>query len=85
MIVADVVAEWASRHGRPCALHLSGPAGGDWSSADFSSGDWSSADLSRDASGRVDRPVIVMDAVEFCRAVSGRGPADGLLTTFVAF
>lgn len=27
-IVADVVAEWARRHGRPFTLHLSGPAGG---------------------------------------------------------
>lgn len=27
-IVADVVAEWAGRHGRPFELHLTGPAGG---------------------------------------------------------
>ena len=27
-IVADVVAEWARRHGRPFTLHLTGPAGG---------------------------------------------------------
>jgi len=27
-IVADVVAEWARRHGRPFTLTLSGPAGG---------------------------------------------------------
>jgi len=27
-IVADVVAEWAGRHGRPFTLHLTGPAGG---------------------------------------------------------
>ncbi|MHA6781496.1 maleylpyruvate isomerase family mycothiol-dependent enzyme [Pseudonocardia saturnea] len=27
-IVADVVAEWARRHGRPFRLHLTGPAGG---------------------------------------------------------
>lgn len=27
-VVADVVAEWARRHGRPFTLHLSGPAGG---------------------------------------------------------
>jgi uncharacterized protein (TIGR03083 family) len=30
VIVADVVREWASRHGRPCSLQLSGPAGGTW-------------------------------------------------------
>ncbi|TWF78915.1 uncharacterized protein (TIGR03083 family) [Pseudonocardia hierapolitana] len=31
-IVADVVAEWAGRHGQPYALTLTGPAGGRWSS-----------------------------------------------------
>ncbi|MCU1589374.1 MAG: hypothetical protein JWP11_630 [Frankiales bacterium] len=31
VIVADVVAEWAARHGQPCRLHLTGPAGGIWS------------------------------------------------------
>jgi uncharacterized protein (TIGR03083 family) len=31
LIVADVVAEWAGRHGRPCTLELTGPAGGHWS------------------------------------------------------
>jgi uncharacterized protein (TIGR03083 family) len=30
-IVADVVAEWAHRHGQPFRLHLGGPAGGDFS------------------------------------------------------
>lgn len=30
-IVADVVAEWASRHGAPYTLRLTGPAGGTWS------------------------------------------------------
>jgi uncharacterized protein (TIGR03083 family) len=29
-IVADVVAEWASRHGQPFTLTLTGPAGGHW-------------------------------------------------------
>jgi uncharacterized protein (TIGR03083 family) len=29
-IVADVVAEWAARHGRPHTLHLTGEAGGQW-------------------------------------------------------
>jgi uncharacterized protein (TIGR03083 family) len=32
VIVADVVAEWAHRHGRPYRLELTGPAGGRWSS-----------------------------------------------------
>jgi uncharacterized protein (TIGR03083 family) len=31
VLVADVVAEWAGRHGNPFSLHLTGPAGGTWS------------------------------------------------------
>jgi uncharacterized protein (TIGR03083 family) len=31
-IVADVVAEWARRHGQPFTLRLTGPAGGAWAS-----------------------------------------------------
>jgi uncharacterized cupin superfamily protein len=31
VIVADVVAEWARRHGQPYRLELTGPAGGSWS------------------------------------------------------
>jgi uncharacterized protein (TIGR03083 family) len=30
VLVADVVAEWAGRHGQPCTLTLTGPAGGTW-------------------------------------------------------
>ena len=66
VLVADVVAEWAARHGQPYTLRLTGPTGGEWSSG-------------------TGQPVIDMDAVDFCRAVSGRGPADGLLTTAVPF
>ena len=66
VLVADVVAEWAARHGQPYRLRLTGPAGGEW------------------ASDQQDR-LVEMDAIEFCRAVSGRGPADGLLTTQVPF
>lgn len=32
VIVADVVLEWAHRHGRPYRLELTGPAGGRWTS-----------------------------------------------------
>jgi hypothetical protein len=32
VIVTDVVAEWARRHGQPYRLELTGPAGGSWSS-----------------------------------------------------
>jgi uncharacterized protein (TIGR03083 family) len=65
-IVADVVAEWSDRHGRPSELTLTGPAGGHWSSG---SGGES----------------IEMDAVDFCRVLSGRGTGTGLLATAVPF
>jgi uncharacterized protein (TIGR03083 family) len=32
VLVADIVAEWARRHGQPYRLELTGPAGGSWSS-----------------------------------------------------
>ena len=31
VLVADVAMEWATRHGQPCTLELSGVAGGSWS------------------------------------------------------
>jgi hypothetical protein len=65
-LIADVVADWARRHGQPFVLRLDGQAGGS-----FSSGH--------------DGPEIWLDAVEFCRVLSGRGAAEGLLTTFVPF
>jgi uncharacterized protein (TIGR03083 family) len=34
VLVADVAEEWASRHGRPCALTLTGDAGGSWTWGD---------------------------------------------------
>ena len=30
VLVADLVTEWAARHGAPFSLHLTGPAGGHW-------------------------------------------------------
>ena len=66
VLVADVVEEWADRHGRPFELHLEGPAGGDWS---------------RGVGGEVH----ALDAVAFCRLVSGRGRGEGLLATQVPF
>ena len=65
-IVADVVAEWARRHGQPFTLELTGPAGGV-----FRAGD-----------GGTD---TVIDAVEFCCLLAGRGEASGLMTTIVPF
>jgi len=66
ILAADVAAEWAQRHGQPCTLTLTGPAGGRWA--------WGTSG-----------PSYELDAVEFCRIVSGRGSGDGLLATPVPF
>jgi uncharacterized protein (TIGR03083 family) len=66
VLVADIVAEWAARHGRSFALRLTGPAGGSWSRG-------------------TGEPVLEMDAIDFCRAISGRRSAEGLLSTQVPF
>ncbi len=71
-IVADVVAEWGRRHGRPFDLVLTGPAGGH-----FVSGE-GGADGDRGET-------YELDAVEFCRIVSGRAQGSGLLTQEVPF
>lgn len=68
-IVDDVVAEWSIRHGQPFELTLTGPAGGHWSVAR--------------PGGTGER--IEMDALEFCRVLSGRAPGSGLLATAVPF
>lgn len=65
-LVADVVAEWAARHGKPFTLTLTGPAGGLFSSGE--GGDH-----------------LELDAVEFCRVLSGRAQGSGLLATHLAF
>jgi uncharacterized protein (TIGR03083 family) len=65
-IVADVVAEWARRHGEPFVLELTGPAGGVFRSGN--GGDTS-----------------VLDAIEFCCLLGGRGEPTGLFTTVVPF
>ncbi len=66
-LVADVVAEWARRHGQPFTLHLEGLAGGTFTS------------------GAGDADPINVDAVEFCRILSGRATGAGLLTQEVPF
>jgi uncharacterized protein (TIGR03083 family) len=68
-IVADIVAEWARRHGQPFLLQLAGPAGGTYASEP------AHADAER----------LSLDAVEYCRTLAGRAPATGLLTTIVPF
>jgi uncharacterized protein (TIGR03083 family) len=65
-IVADVVAEWARRHGQPFTLKLTGIAGGVFTT-----------------DGGCEP--IVVDAVEFCSVLAGRGEATGLLATIVPF
>jgi uncharacterized protein (TIGR03083 family) len=53
VIVADVVTEWAGRHGQPVSLRLTGPAGGEWT---FGTGgptlELDAADFCATASGR---------------------------------
>jgi len=66
VIIADIVAEWARRHGRPFTLQLDGSAGGAYVAG--SDGD-----------------ELHLDAVEFCRIVSGRATGHGLLTQEVPF
>ena len=68
-IVADVVAEWARRHGMACTLELTGPAGGSFHTPGAA-----------DAGER-----HTLDAVEFCRILAGRSPGEGLLATIVPF
>jgi uncharacterized protein (TIGR03083 family) len=68
-IVADVVAEWARRHGKCFVLELYGPAGGTYAH-------------DPDVLGAEH---LSLDAVEFCRTLSGRAPATGLLATVVPF
>jgi uncharacterized protein (TIGR03083 family) len=65
VIVADVAAEWAQRHGQPCTLTLTGPAGGSWTFG----------------SPAATAPSYELDAVEFCRILSGRGTGEGLIAT----
>lgn len=72
-IIADVVAEWARRHGRPFTLTLAGPAGG----AFTSTGTGEAAEA--------EGVELELDAVDFCRTLAGRAEADGLLTTIVPF
>lgn len=65
-IIADVVAEWTRRHGRPFTLTLTGPAGDEYVCGE-------------------NGEHITIDAVEFCRVLSGRATGAGLLTQEVPF
>ncbi|MFP5257065.1 MAG: maleylpyruvate isomerase family mycothiol-dependent enzyme [Acidimicrobiia bacterium] len=71
-IIADVVAEWARRHGQAFVLHLTGPAGGTYTSDAPTGG----------------APEIELDPVELARILSGRADLGGrhpLLGTEVPF
>jgi hypothetical protein len=59
-LVADIVVEWANRHGEPFRLELTGPAGGTYV---------------QEGAGEH----LTLDAVEFCRVLSGRAFGIGLL------
>lgn len=65
-LIADVVAEWARRHGKPFTLTLTGPAGKEYTSGE-------------------NGERITIDAVEFCRILSGRATGTGLLNQEVPF
>ena len=52
VLVADGVAEWASRPGQPYTLHLTGPAGGTWSSGDGPVTETDATEFCRALSGR---------------------------------
>jgi uncharacterized protein (TIGR03083 family) len=69
VLVSDVAAEWGMRHQQPCTLTLTGPAGGSWTFNGASAHD----------------RLYELDAVAFCRIVSGRGHGEGLLATRVPF
>jgi uncharacterized protein (TIGR03083 family) len=75
-IVADVVTEWARRHGRAVTLTLTGPAGGTYAST----GSGTTA-----AGATPPAETLELDAVEFCRILAGRVDGTGLLSTIVPF
>lgn len=68
-VVAGVAHEWLRRHGRAVELVLTGPAGC----------------IATSTTGAADPEHVELDAVEFCRTVSGRAPDTGLLAVEVPF
>ena len=73
LIVDDVAREWAGRHGRPCTLTLTGRVSLQY------------AFRLDGIDGAADPASYTLDAVEFCRILSGRGTGEGLLATRVPF
>jgi uncharacterized protein (TIGR03083 family) len=68
-VIADIVAEWARRHGKPFTLELTGPVGGSFAHRPDLPG----------------AEQLSLDAIDFCRTLAGRMPATGLLATVVPF
>jgi hypothetical protein len=65
-LMADVVAEWASAHGRPFRLVLTGPAGGAWTDGDGGAGlTLDAVEFARTASGRVAGTGLLAHQVPF--------------------
>lgn len=67
-IVADVVAEWARRHGQPFTLHLEGPAGGTFTAGEDRGGEEITIDaveLCRILSGRGSGDGLLAQPVPF--------------------
>ncbi len=66
VLVADVVREWAARHGEPCTLTLTGPAGGSWT---FGSGgpasEYGAVEFCRLVGGRGEPVGLLKTAVPF--------------------
>ncbi len=64
-LVADVVEEWASRHGRPFRLHLTGAAGGSFSHGDDGPAlTLDAIDFSRVLSGRIVHDRVTHDLLD---------------------
>jgi uncharacterized protein (TIGR03083 family) len=65
-IVADVVADWAHRHGKPFALTLTGPAGGRWrSTADGEPIELDAIDFCWTVAGRIPGSGLLATPVPF--------------------
>jgi hypothetical protein len=66
VLVDDVVREWASRHGQPCELRLTGPAGGSWSfGSQGEELEMDAIDFCRVLAGRTDADGLLKTAVPF--------------------
>jgi len=66
VLVADVVAEWAQRHGQPYRLRLTGPAGGSWSSGvDGEEIEADAVEFCRIVSGRAEGEGLLRQQVPF--------------------